>query len=83
MSFGQLLRGHVLQGSVKTEFMIALMHHSTPSPHLESSDNSHTLCLLPVPKNSTLLKWTLNIPLATGRMNKSHYFIFDEEVHIS
>lgn len=77
MSFGQLLHGHVLQGSVKAEFMIVLMHHSTPIPHLESSKNSHRLCLLPVPKNSTLLKWTLNTPLATRRLNKIHYSIFD------
>lgn len=33
MKFGQVSHGHVLQGSEEAEFMIVLMHHSTPIPH--------------------------------------------------
>lgn len=48
VGFGQLLQ--LLQSTVKAEFIIVLMHLSTPIPHLESLKNSHRLCLLPLPK---------------------------------
>lgn len=76
MSFGQLLHGHVLQGSVKTEFMIALMHHSTPSPHLGVGKLRQQSHIVPVACAKKLHIFKMHFKYSTGNWKDEQKSLF-------